>query len=79
MSKKPVTQDNRVEQYIHEHGSITSLEAIRELGVTRLASVINRMKKAGAPIQVERVEVINRYGEHTHVARYSFYEEEKDG
>ena len=63
-------QKERVLEYIRETGSITQLEAIKELGVMRLADVVFRMKKDGYAIKTELVPVNTRYGT-THVARYS--------
>lgn len=37
------TQRDAVIDYVEKHGSITSLEAIRHLGITRLAAVVNAM------------------------------------
>lgn len=63
-------QKQRVLDYIRETGSITQLEAIKELGVMRLADVVFRMKKDGYAIKTELVPVKTRYGT-THIARYS--------
>ena len=65
-----MTQDERVIEYIEQHGSITSLEAIRELGNTRLAATMHRLKREHC-ITTETVEVPNRDGKACHVARYS--------
>lgn len=67
--KRP-TQTQRVLDYMHDFGSITSLEAIVDLGVHRLASRVSELKKAGYPIVSEFVPVKNRYGETCHVKRY---------
>lgn len=67
--KRP-TQTQRVLDYMHDFGSITSLEAIVDLGVHRLASRVSELKKMGYPIVSEFVPVKNRYGETCHVKRY---------
>lgn len=72
MSK--ITQGQRVLDYIEENGSITQLEALRELGVMRLASRISDLKKQGHPIKSEIVSVKNRYDEDCHIKRYSLGE-----
>lgn len=64
------TQRQRVLDYMHDFGSITSLEAIVDLGVHRLASRVSELKKMGYPIVGEYVPVKNRYGETSHVKRY---------
>ena len=64
------TQNQRIIAYINEFGSITWIEAARDLGIARLASRISDLKKRGYPI-VSRFETVkNRYGEKCHVKRY---------
>ena len=65
------TQTERVIDYIEEWGSITQLEALRDLGVMRLASRISDLKKKGYPIKSEMETVHNRYGEPCYIKRYS--------
>ncbi len=67
-------QKQRIEAYMRTHGSITSLEAMQELGVMRLASRISDMQKDGLRINKETVRVLNRYGEKCSVAKYSLAE-----
>lgn len=50
-----VTQCNRIIQYCKDFGSITTLQAFQDLGVTRLASRINDLKKQGYAIESEFV------------------------
>ena len=69
MSK--TTQAQRVLDYIDEFGSITQFEALRDLGVMRLASRISDLKKQGYPIQSEVVAVKNRFDENCYIKRYS--------
>ena len=68
-------QCKRVLDYIKSHGSITSAEAMAELGVYRLASRINDLRRCGIEIRREMVTVVNRWGEKTRIARYSLVEE----
>lgn len=65
------TQAQRVLDYIQEHGSITQLTALNELGVFRLASRISELKKRGYSIESKFVSVSNRYGEECRVKQYS--------
>lgn len=65
------TQAQRVLEYIEEFGSITQLDALRDLGVMRLASRISDLKKQGIPIKSEIESVKNRYGENCYIKRYS--------
>lgn len=69
MSK--ATQAQRVLGYIEEFGSITQFEAMRDLGVMRLASRISDLKKDGYPIKGEVVAVKNRFDENCYIKRYS--------
>lgn len=64
------TQNQRILDYIEETGGITQLEAIRELGVLRLASRISDLRREGFPIKSEWAEVKNRYGETCRIKRY---------
>lgn len=77
MEHKRPTQRQRVLDYIHDFGSITSYEANKDLGVTRLASRISELKKMGYTIVSKFETVENRYGEACHIKRYSIEEEEK--
>ena len=70
------TQCNRVDWYIREYGSITQLEALRDLGVMRLASRISAMKKNGIPVKDRWIDVKNRFGENCRVKEY-YYEVEQ--
>jgi hypothetical protein len=69
MSK--ATQAQRVLDYIDTFGSITQLEALKDLGVMRLASRISDLKKQGYPIQSETITVQNRFEEDCYIKRYS--------
>ena len=72
MSK--ATQTERVLDYIEEFGSITQMDALRDLGVMRLASRISDLKKKGYPIESESEPVKNRYGETSYIKRYSLHQ-----
>ena len=64
------SQNERIIEYISKHGSITQIEALRDIGVLRLASRISDMKRSGVAIASDLVEVENRYGEKCRVKRY---------
>ena len=68
------TQNERIIQYIKEFGGITQLEALRDLGVMRLASRCSDLKRLGYPIVKTNVTVTNRYGEKCRIKRYSLAE-----
>lgn len=63
-------QRTRVLEYINKKGGITSLEAFKELGVSRLSAVIFDLKEKGYNIKDVWIVVTNRYGEETKVKRY---------
>lgn len=70
MKRKEITQDDRILRHLKENKSITSWEAIREYGITRLSAVIFRLRKAGHSIENEIVYARNRYDEPVHFVRY---------
>lgn len=63
-------QTERILKYINDFGSITSLQAMQDLGVMRLASRITDLKQAGYEIDSEYVHSKNRYGEPMRYKRY---------
>ena len=67
-----ITQCEMIEEYINEYGSISALEAMRDLGIMRLASRICQLKKQGHKIKSKMVSVATRNGGKTYVARYSW-------
>ena len=69
-----MTQCDRIVRHLEDYGSITSLEAIQEYGILRLASRINDLRRAGYRITSSTVAGKNRYGE---ITRYSIYRLEK--
>ena len=67
-------QNELVLNYMEEHGSITSQEAVRELGVYRLSARIYDLKERGLKIQAERETGVNRYNVPTRYNRYYLIE-----
>jgi hypothetical protein len=47
------------------------MTAWNDLGIYRLASRINDLRKAGHKIKTRKVEVVNRWGEAAYIAEYS--------
>ena len=64
------TQNVRIMEYLDEYGSITQKDATEKLGVARLASRINDLRKNGVVIITNRETGENRWGELTTYARY---------
>lgn len=77
MNSNP-TQAQRILGYMENHGSITQLEALKDLGVFRLASRISELRRKGYKIESQMVKVDNRFGETCRVKRY-FLKGDSDG
>ena len=71
-----VTQCQRIIDYMHQFGSISTLEAFRDLGVARLASRIHDLKGMGYNITSETVSSLNRFNEKTYFKVYRLEEKE---
>ena len=65
-----MNQCDRIIRHLEDYGSITSLEAMKEYGIMRLASRITDLKRKGYKIASETVSGENRYGEPTHYSKY---------
>lgn len=70
------TQCNRLIAYMQDFGEITQMDAIKELGIMRLASRISELKSNGYAINKRMVKGKNRYGEPVSWAAYSLAEGE---
>ena len=66
------SQKQMVLDYIREFGSITSLEAFRDLGITRLSAIVFKLREDGHDIDKAIETGKNRFGNRTRYARYSF-------
>ena len=71
-----ITQCQRILDYMDQFGSISTLEAFRDLGVARLASRIHDLKSMGYNIVSETKSDKNRFGEKTYFKVYRLAEEE---
>ena len=69
-----MTHKERVLRYMRDFGSITSWEAFKELGVTRLSAVIFNLRKDGHEITSWSETVTNRYGDKVSFSRYRLIE-----
>ena len=74
MHSKP-KQVERIVDYMNRFGSITQFEAIRDLGVMRLASRISELRKMGYPIEDAMIPVKNRFGETCYIKQYKLGKE----
>jgi len=64
-----MTLTQRVLEYMEEYGSISSLEAFRDLGVTRLSAIIFNLRKT-YDIVGEYEDCLNRWGDKVRFVRY---------
>ncbi len=72
-NKRP-KQASKIIRYMQAYDSITSKQAMDDLGVYRLASRISELKGYGYKINRRMIKVKNRYGEPCTVAEYSLAE-----
>lgn len=68
-------QWKRILHYMVRFGSISTLEAFNDLGVTRLASRIHDLKRRGYKITSETQTGTNRFGETVHYKVYKLIED----
>lgn len=68
---KKVNQKQRIIKYIQDFGSITSLEAMKDLGITQLGARIDGLQKDGYSFKKVWERSKNRYGEPVDYKRYS--------
>lgn len=68
------TQNKRVLEYMQEYGWITQFDALKELGIMRLASRISDLREMGVEVEKDWHEIVNRYGEVVRVRKYRLKE-----
>ena len=71
---KDLTQCERILKRIVEKGSISPREAMNKLGIYRLASRVNDLKRRGYNIVGEMKSGKNKYGEKTNFKVYRLIE-----
>lgn len=64
------TQKEEILEYLKNNKKITILEAIYQLGVTRLSAVIYNLKKDGYNIETQTKTIKAKNGRKTSVAEY---------
>ncbi len=69
--RNEMTQCEKIIQYMNDFGSISTMEAFQDLGITRLASRIHDLTRRGVLIEKRMETGKNRYGEVVHYMRYS--------
>lgn len=69
-----MTQKDMVLDYMNQYGSISTLEAFRDLGITRLSARIFELKEKGVHIGSKWTTAKNRFGKK--VAFMTYYMEQ---
>lgn len=69
-----MTQGEKVLDYMKKHGSITTMEAFKNFGITRLSARVFELREKGYMIDSDPVKVKTREGEKVTVARYTLKE-----
>lgn len=57
-------------QWLQTHASISSMEAIKEFGATRLSAIVFNLRKRGYDIETVMVDGRDRFGNPMRFARY---------
>lgn len=74
-----MTQTEKIKKFMEDHGSITQREAITYCGCYRLgARIWDLENKKQTPVIHEMIEVQNRDGSKSHIARYRLEERSGD-
>ena len=64
------SQVDMIYEHLKAYGYITSWEAIKEYGCTRLSAVIYLLRKEGYKIISEKEQGINRFGRKVNWSKY---------
>lgn len=67
---KRITQEEMIRKHLNKKGSITSWEAIKLYGCTRLSAKIYNLRNEGLKIRTEHVTKKNRFGYLVTFAKY---------
>jgi hypothetical protein len=65
----------RIIAYMVKHNGITSYDAFRDLGITRLSARIKELREMGYNISTIMVDGTNRYGESIRYGLYRLVED----
>lgn len=77
-AKKKITMKDRILQWLKDYGTITSWEAIQQLGCTRLSEYIRQLRQEHNITDVW-LERVNRYGEPIKYKQYILEETDENG
>ena len=73
------TQQQAVLDWLKTGTGISSMDAFKALGVTRLSAIIFNLRKKGHNIESEEVEATTRFGNRVKIARYYLRDSPDDG
>lgn len=65
-----MNQMKTVRKYLEDGNTLTSMEAFRKWGITRLSDKIFKLRKAGLQIDSIPTDGINRFGDPVHFSTY---------
>ena len=65
----------RIIKYMQKHKGITSQDAFRDLGITRLSARIKELRELGYNISTIMIDGTNRFGEPVRYGLYKLNEE----
>ena len=65
-----MTQKELIIKYMEDFGSITTIEAFTDLGITKLTTRISELRRDGYVIASKRIDKKNRYGKKVKFNRY---------
>jgi hypothetical protein len=71
-----MNQEQKIINYVERFGSITTLDAFKDLAITRLSARIFNIKNMGYKVTSIRETSKNRFGEDVNYSRY-FIEKEQ--
>ncbi len=77
--KKQETQADQIRRYVRQNGSITTMEAFFELGITKLATRISEMIRDGYTVKKTRVAYQLPSGKSVHIMKYSGIRKKRGG
>jgi hypothetical protein len=70
-----MNQCEKIKDYINRFGSISTMDAFKDLGITRLAARIMEIEHQGIKIARKNEYSVNRFGDKVHYTVYSFEKE----
>lgn len=70
-----MSQKQMILNHLKENGSITSMEAFKKYGATRLSDIVYRLRHDGYKIVNIQRNCINRYGKKVFFTEYRLKEE----